>query len=312
MNKQRNDGYVVCANLYGENAACSGLAVARQPVDRRLQRMERVVSAYSGTLIRRTDAGLLIAFATADAAVLGAYEMQRRCAGLAQLPGNRLALRIGIHRAATGSAEALAGIRPPLPEYAERKPERRDRQRRLGFDAASRLAAVAAAEGIVVSGPVLESLAPQIRQIGQPLSDPSVGIAAHAFDWRCELPRHAPAPIPDFFTRRAARKLVLLHGDKRLQLDRLNSVTTFGRDPECDVVISDRLVSRMHAHIEIRNDGCYLTDQSVHGTSVVLDGGSEVLVRNDRVLLGDKGRLSFGQSASAAGSDVFAFEIINT
>ena len=67
-------------------------------MERRLNRLERVAAAYRGRIDLRFGNGLLTTFDTADAAVLGAREMQHRCAVLPQASRPRLALRIGIHQ----------------------------------------------------------------------------------------------------------------------------------------------------------------------------------------------------------------------
>lgn len=70
-------------------------AQAGYPMERRLNRMERVAASFRGRIDARFNNGMLMTFDSADAALLGACEMQHRCAGLPQVAGQRLALRIG-------------------------------------------------------------------------------------------------------------------------------------------------------------------------------------------------------------------------
>lgn len=308
MDKGKN-AFVVCVKLQGADTLCSGLdeIMAGQPVVRRLNRMERVALAYDGTLVRRTHEGLLMSFSSANAALLGACEMQRRCAGLPQVSGNRLALQIGIHKAAPES-------RLHATPTAECRLERRDGKRRIGFDTARRLANAAPEDGIIASSLVAKALDQKIRQSSQPLNSTPDEIPAQSFDWRNMLESKVSISMRDAKPPRAPHKLVLRQGAQGAQcieLDRLHSITTFGRDPGCDVTVTDSFASRIHAHIEMRPDGCVLVDHSANGTCVLMADGTEILARDTRIVLGKTGRLAFGHSTSKNCGDVFEFELID-
>ena len=73
-------------------------AKAGHPLERRLNRLERITASYRGRIDGRTRNTLQMTFDTADAALLSACEMQHRCAVLPQVAKQRLALRIGIHQ----------------------------------------------------------------------------------------------------------------------------------------------------------------------------------------------------------------------
>src|SRR5512144_970929 len=67
----------------------------------------------------------------------------------------------------------------------------------------------------------------------------------------------------------------------------LSDRTTFGRGPECDVVLPDPAVSRVQAVVERRGDAFHLLDRSGRGTRV---GGAEVV----EAALGDGAEIAFG------------------
>jgi len=298
-----NIAYVVCATLHDADTPCPELSeiVAGQPMVRRLNRMERVAHAFDGKLVCRRNESLLITFDTAASALLGTCEMQRRCTGLPQVSGNRLILQIGIHKAIS---------EPRTQPSGGKTPERRDRKRRMGFDAASRLAFFAPDDKIVVSGLVLESLCRAIREIAQPVGSTAVDVPAYAFNWQKALTLRALTSAPAFFAESATHSLILRRDEKVLDLDRPNSVTVFGRDPGSDVVIKHRFASRIHAHIRICSEGCVLTDQSANGTSIKLDSGEEFLIKDESHILKGRGRISFGHLASKGTGDCFEFEVI--
>jgi diguanylate cyclase (GGDEF)-like protein len=69
---------------------------------------------------------------------------------------------------------------------------------------------------------------------------------------------------------------------------RVDDSLLIGRDPECDLVLTDALVSSRHALLEDRGDSWTLIDLgSTNGTSVNGEKGKEfVLVRNDKIAFG--------------------------
>lgn len=301
--------YVVCATLHGADSPYPELSetVAGQPVVRRLNRMERVAHAFDGNLVCRRNESLLITFDTATAAIRGSCEMQRRCTGLPQVSGNRFSLQIGIHRTISNAHAQVSEQTLPGGHTAER----RDHTRRAGFDAASRLAFVAPEDKIVVSAQVLEALGPAMKQISAPIGSAAADIPAYAFNWQKALTLRVLTPTPSFFSQSTAPStLVLLQGEKRLELDHPNSVTVFGRNPGSDVVITDHFASRIHAYIRIGPEGCVLTDQSANGTSIRLENGEEFLIKDESFVLKGRGRISFGHRASKGTGDTFEFEVI--
>lgn len=298
-------GFVVCARLERTEAphASADAVMAGQPAVRRLNRMERVALAYDGRLARRTDRMLLVAFNTAHGAVLGACEMQRRCADLPQVSGDTLALRIGIHKASPQR-------QPRLPRPSLLKPvERRDLKRRFGFEVALQLADRAPDNGIVVSGLAAGALAPTLLEASPPERDVQTDLPVHVLNWHQVLMRSILTPIA---VKAPLGTFVLSRGGQRLELGPERSTVAFGRDPGCDVVLAHPFASRLHARIELRADGCVLTDQSANGTCVQMPNGLEVLIRDKAFRLPESGRLAFGHSIRKAPDAVFDFELAAT
>ena len=250
---------------------------AGRPVERRLNRMERVVAAYGGEIDTRFTNGLQIAFETADAAILGAREMQQRCAVLPQLSGIRLALRIGVHEGIVQqrSEDSVDGARINAAELA------------------------VADDGIIASAAVVASLNAELRKLVQPVGDLSAPATAKKIDWRREITSAAYGGEALAKSKGGARPpgsyLVLHLGLKTLELTQDNPEATVGRDPLNDLVLVDDYVSRNHCRIERRFDCIVLTDSSTNGTCVTPDNGVELLVKNDSVVLRGKGLLFFGR-----------------
>jgi hypothetical protein len=72
-----------------------------------------------------------------------------------------------------------------------------------------------------------------------------------------------------------------------------------GRDHSSDLVLADRKASREHARIERRRDKFVLVDVSSNGTFVTLQGGPEMVVKREEVVLHGSGTISFGHSYSS-------------
>ena len=89
----------------------------------------------------------------------------------------------------------------------------------------------------------------------------------------------------------------------------MNPCASFGRDPGCDIVLSNPFASRLHALVEIGSEGCFLTDQSANGTCIQMPDGAEVLIRDKPFRLPNHGRLAFGHSIKSLPDAVFEFEI---
>ena len=304
FNKGRKT-FVISAILSGVDNPCAELieSVAGQPVERRLNRIERVALSFNGQLHRRLDGGLLMSFDTADNAILGACAMQKRCAAVPQIAGNRYVLRIGIHKVAPDT--------PQPPGAGTGRPERRNRSRRAGFDAASRLAFAAPDGGIAVSGLVLATASPTIRRIAHALHAATLDLPVHILDWNSGVTEQVPPVLPDFLARQPTRKLILTHGAECQELDRLNSVISFGRDPGCDIVLNDAFASRVHAHIRITAEGCVLTDLSQNGTCLTLRNGERLWARNESLILEGRGVLCFGQALNQSAASTFSYEVLS-
>lgn len=278
MNKKRSK-YEVHAEIgiTGNASAQFDDVKAGRPIERRLNRMERVVAAYDGEIETRFANGLQVAFETADAAILGAREMQQRCAVLPQLSGTRLALRIGVHEGVVQqrSEDSVDGARINAAQLA------------------------VADDGIVVSAAVVAVLNAELRKLAHPLGDLPAPVTAKTIDWRCEISSAAyggeALGRASGASRPIGSHLVLHLGLKTLELTQDNPEATVGRDPLNDLVLVDDYVSRNHCRIERRFDCIVLTDSSTNGTCVTPDNGVELLVKNDSVVLRGKGLLFFGR-----------------
>lgn len=278
MNSTRSK-YQVRAELLttGPTSALFDDAKAGYPVARRMNRIERVVATYRGRIDQLFNKGLLMSFETADASVLAACEMQHRCAGLPQVSGHRLALRVGIHQSL---------VRQRAKDQADNAPE-----------IASQLAI--ADNGIVASEPIFAALNPELRKLAHAMDNSPAEIPAYKVDWRSEIPSSAyggESFWPASQNAHPAGPYLILHqGLKTVELTEGNPLVTIGRDPSNDLISMNIHVSRQHCHIIRQVDCILLTDTSTNGTCVMTDEGVEFLVKQDSFYLKGKGLLFFGR-----------------
>jgi adenylate cyclase len=271
--------YQVHAEIHRTGSASPQFDDARAgyPLARRLHRIERVAAAYRGRIDQSFDNGLLITFESADAALLGACEMQQRCSGLPQASGPRLALRIGLHQGA----------------LRQRAQDEVDGSQQT----AAKLAVVD--ECIVVSDAVVAELNHDLSGLTSRLAKPPIELAAYLVDWRSEIPSTAYGDAAQWPTSNKVRTngphLILHQGLKTLELTQEDPLITVGRAPSNDLVVGDIFVSRKHCRIERQADCIVLTDWSTNGTCVVPEQGEQHLIKNDSICLKGQGLLFFGR-----------------
>ncbi len=97
------------------------------------------------------------------------------------------------------------------------------------------------------------------------------------------------------------------HGGRVIRMESGVGRIMFGRDQSNDVVIADKMASRVHGRIERRRDKFYYVDLSSNGTYVTNEGDVELLIRRDHLMLRGRGRISFGHSSADADAELVAF-----
>lgn len=263
---------------------------------RRLVRLERVVSALSGRVVRQMPRSLLAAFETAEAAVYGACEMQRRCSVIPQISETQIALKIGIQRSAGFPREGDA-IDP-----AE--------------ITAINFASVMGEGSIVIADELLSELAPPLRAAASPVVRADIEVPAQSINWQripmLRLPSLASrgpwAKKPKAPAGSAHARIVVAMGDRRYAFGCDHPVITIGRDTVNDIVIADPKVSRQHCRIIHQPEGYVLVDVSTNGTFLDSDDGQHMIHKGMRNLPAH-GRISPGRIPGAEHPSILRFEI---
>lgn len=267
--------YLVRAEVTGSErlAAVADEALLGEPVRRRINRLERAAETYWGKVVHRSEYWVLASFETATAAVLGACEMQKRCALIPQISGVRLNVRIGIHPARIdqmpGDAAAVEAVSMGLANLLDEG-------------------------GIVVSGPVYSAMTPALRQKARRM----VGLPTYAIDWQGGISQPTSA-ISNAADGGAAGKpagptIVLRHGGREIRLDSGQPGITVGRDGSNDIVIDDPKASRCHCRITRHLDSYVLVDVSTNGTYITPSEGAPLKIKHELLPLRGKGWITLG------------------
>ena len=264
-----------------------------QTMKRSLHRIERVADIYLGQIYNRLDNGLQMAFDTAEAAFLGACEMQRRCAALHKIANNQLTLRIGIHQGIM-----LQRARDPEDNTIE---------------IASLLAVLD--DGIVASGAVITALKPELRKLTHALNDFPPEVSAHAIDWRSEIPSASyweKSMWPsDKDNNQNKPYLLLQHNFNTLKLAQDRPFITVGRSPLNTLVLTGSHVSRNHCRIERSIDCITLTDTSSNGTFITQDKSEEIRIAKATIVLAEKGTIFFGRECRGERRGGVTYEVFS-
>lgn len=92
-------------------------------------------------------------------------------------------------------------------------------------------------------------------------------------------------------------RLMIAYQGKEKEFTPGPHIFTIGRSQDCDIVVSDRLSSRKHAHFVYRKGKFVLIDHSTNGTFVRSNGPTEIcLVEQEQLPLTGSGIIGLGKS----------------
>jgi adenylate cyclase len=99
----------------------------------------------------------------------------------------------------------------------------------------------------------------------------------------------------------AIRKLRLVCRDRVLEIGPGGKRSgVLGRDATADLTVADKMASRAHCEVELRQDKFFVVDRSANGTFLTNDGDNEMVLRREEALLRGHGYIALGQSRTTA------------
>jgi adenylate cyclase len=266
-----------------------GDANALATIGRCLALVRLACEGYGGRVIKTIGDEVMAVFPTADQATEAAAEMQARISELPPVGRSRLAIRVGFH---FGPAIEVDGD-----VFGD------------SVNVAARMAGLAKGEQVILSAQTAAMLAPVLRARVREIDSLTVkgklsDIGIFELLWQpsdTDLTALATRPVTP------PARIRLRHGVREIVLGEANPVVRLGRDPQNDVVIADRMASRLHARIERRRDKFVLVDQSSNGTYVTIEGEPEIHVRREEIILHGRGQICFGHAHAGDSGEVLAF-----
>lgn len=269
-----------------------GNAQALVAVGRCLDLVKGVCEGHGGRLIKTIGDEAMTVFPSVDDCTEAAAEIQGKLAALPPAGGTRLAMRVGYHYGPAIEADGDV--------FGD------------SVNVAARMVALAKGGQVITSGETAAALSPWLRARLRELDSLTVKGKSQEIGIFELLWQESADELTALSTRPkiAPTKLRLAYGTREFEYGEAQSSVTLGRDPTCDVVIGDKMASRMHARIERRRDKFVVVDQSSNGTYVTVEGEREILLRREELILRGKGHITFGHANAAGVGEVLRFQCI--
>lgn len=255
---------------------------ARQIIGRALEMLSRVTDAHGGRVIKTIGDEVMVTFPHVDKAVEAACEMHRVIRQDLMFSWVNLAIRVGLH---FGEVLVENGD-----VYGD------------AVNVAAKVVSMAQADQVLTTRSTIDSLSAPETLVWRPLGQARIPGKKQPVElveviWQ-EDTANLTKPlrldsIPDL---EAPVKLVISYRGREIELNQHRPSLYLGRDPHNDLVITEALVSRKHAHIEFRQGKFLLVDHSTNGTYVYV-GDDRFFVHREEILLHDEGKICPGQDA---------------
>lgn len=288
-----NEMSVLFADISGSTKLYDTLGdtQAKKLVDECIGIMRDIVARYKGRVIKTIGDEVMCVLPDADSGHLAAADMQLKISSLEIVGNVRRAIRVGFH------------CGPVIEENNDVFGDT--------VNLAARMAGLAKGMQIITTRATVDKLSAPLRSSTRGIAALSVKGKGDDVDV-CEVIWQASDDLTMATASIATVKPVkvqLKHGAKSLTLEQANSGITIGRDAGCQVVLADRMASRVHARIERRRDKFFLIDQSTNGTFVNFAGEAEIVLRREEVMLRGQGRIAFGHSMAESAEETLDFEV---
>jgi len=266
---------------------------ARRIVSACLACMTEIVEQNRGRVIKTIGDELMCVFPEADAAGTAAIQMQsavqQRSRNGALHAG--LSIRVGFHGG------------PVLEEKGDVFGD--------AVNLAARMAGLSKAHQVLTTRQMADRLGPALRPLARFMDQSVIKGQSGEFDlyelvWDTEEATMAATRTPRPQVE-ASVQLRLTWQDRAWVVDRNQPTVTLGRNRQCDIVIEDSMISRLHAKIEYHKGKFFLSDMSTNGTYVANEQGQKQYARRDQVPLEGHGLISPGREPDPKAPFVLRF-----
>jgi class 3 adenylate cyclase len=267
-----------------------GDRAALQAVEMVLDLLRKSVAAYRGRVVKTIGDEIMAVFPGADECLQAACDMQTRVSGLPPYGEIQLAIRIGFHFGAV--------IEESNDFYGD------------AVNTAARMAGIAKGTQIITTAATVDALSALLRQSTREIT--ALAVKGKQSEIRvCEVLWQGGDDVTMLagtHGRSAAIPVLRLsHKGRELLVD--SEAVHIGRDATHQIVVADKMASRLHGRIERRVDKFYYIDLSTNGTYVTVEGDMETCLRRDQTMLRGSGILSFGHTAADPGTETVSYVV---
>jgi hypothetical protein len=257
--------------------------------------LTKKVKAAKGSVIKTMGDGMVCQFATPDAALRAACEMQEATVALTSPTLRReLAIRVGFNYG------------PVVPRGGDVFGDT--------VNVCARLIGLANPQQVLTTQQTVDALSPGLRKRCRTLAPTRVRgraaeVAACEVLWRGDADITALNLTRDSLAKATQWVLKLSYRDESFTIDP-NASVRIGRDKQNEVVVPSQHASRLHARVFGRDGNFVIADQSSNGTFVMVDGSTrEIRLRREEALLGERGTIGLGSPTSGGGDHLLQYRL---
>ncbi|MDP2693663.1 MAG: adenylate/guanylate cyclase domain-containing protein [Gallionella sp.] len=259
-----------------------------------LNLLRRVTAAHGGRVVKTIGDEIMAVFPNAAVAVQAACEMQDEVTAQPAVEKNiRIAIRIGFHCGSVLENQKDGDV------FGD------------NVNIAARMTEIAQSGQIITSEAAVSKLHPVMRASTRLLDALTVkgkteDIRVFEVVWQeseemtMMVGRTHVPPQQETAVR-------LVHQGREFMINAERPSAVIGRGEQADIVIQDRLASRIHARIERRRDKFVFVDQSSNGSYITIKGETEIQLRREEFALHGSGSISLGHPYAKDPSEVIEF-----
>jgi class 3 adenylate cyclase len=252
------------------------------------------VAAASGIVIKTLGDGMVCQFASADSAFRAACAMHSTAQQIAPRVPGRLAVKVAFNY---GPVVLKGGD-----VFGDT------------VNVCARLVAMANPGQVLTTGQAFATLSRTLMLRCRALYPVKIKgraeqVSVYDVPWRVDPDLTETSMDVDALQRTGRWVLKLSYGGETFDVQP-EADARIGRDKSNDVVIDSPRASRVHARIYARDRNFVIVDQSSNGTFVMIDGNdSEVVLRREEAVLGERGWIGLGNPASKHGNHVLRYRL---
>ena len=256
-----------------------GDAAAHAAIDLCVKLFANITEQHGGRVIKTIGDEVMSIFPAAAEAGRAAVDIQLGIAGMAPVDKVRLGVRVGLHYGAVVERDGdVFGDTVNL---------------------SARLTEMAARGQIITSLETVDRLGDLQRLdcrklYAIPVKGKEKDVQICEILWT-DVDDATTLAAPRTRNEKASMSLRVSYRGRNIILPTERKSLVLGRDATADLVVAERMASRMHCEIEARQGRFFLTDRSANGTWVAIDGTAEVVLRREESMLHGHGFISLGQ-----------------